>query len=476
MKDFDIRFLAQGAGAQVVHERHKVFKSIGTDTRKDLTGQLFIALKGEKFDAHQFIKQAIDKGAHGVMVHDLPKDRELEEWKSKVSILKVPDTLKALQKFANHVRHHFKTKIIGITGSNGKTTTKEFTAAILGSKFKVHYSKGSFNNHWGLPFSLLDLEADHQIGIMEMGMNHAGELAELCKIAEPDIVVCTTVGRAHLEHFGTQEKIAIAKEEIYRYSPPKSTRVYNIDDPLTSLMWQKGQQVFPNSPISIFSNENHQADVYFEFKSMTLHELVIAGTIQGQEGTARVPVFGKQNMVNLAAAAALSLAAGMDPVEIWKALPSCRTNWGRNQLVKLKAGAEMIFDGYNANPDSVRALLENIRNISVKGKKIGVFGEMLEMGSFAPKLHEEIGEMAAIIGLNSIYFVGPSAESFKKGLEKMNFKNKVVVEKDFKPEIAAALAKEITQGDLVIVKGSRGMKLERFVLPCEPLDFNLSKE
>jgi UDP-N-acetylmuramoyl-tripeptide--D-alanyl-D-alanine ligase len=473
MKNFDLKFIVEATEAQALSDPHKVFSGVGTDTRKDLTGQLFIALKGEQFDAHSFLKSAIEKGAHGVLVHDWPKD--LDAYKNKVTVIKVKDTLIALQKLAKKVRHQLKPKVVALTGSNGKTTTKEFTAAILEVRYRVHYSKGSFNNHWGLPFSLLDLEKQHEVAVLEMGMNHAGEIAQLVKIAEPDIVTCTSVGRAHIEHFGSQEGIAKAKEEIYEFSPTSATRVYNIDDTFTEKMWQRGKGRFKGSVIT-FSNSKPHADVFLEFQSMNLNELVIKGHIQGEESQVRVAIFGKQNMVNLAAAAALSLAAGMEPQDIWKGLENCRTNWGRNQLLKLKSGGQMIFDGYNANPDSMKALVDNLKNVSVTGRKIGVFGEMLELGDFSASYHKELGENVARAGFESVYFVGPDAEAFKQGLSTAGYKNKMTVEKEFKAEVAQALANEIKSGDLVVIKGSRGMKLERFVMPCEPLDFNLSKE
>lgn len=474
MKNFDLKFITDATQAQILSDPHKVFSSVGTDTRKDLTGQLFVALKGEQFDAHAFLKQAIDKGASGVLVHQWPAD--LDPLKTKVTVIKVTDTLKALQQLAKKVRLILNPKVIGLTGSNGKTTTKEFTAAILETSFRVHYSKGSFNNHWGLPFSLLDLEKTHEVAVMEMGMNHAGEITELVKIAEPDIVTCTMVGRAHIENFGSQEGIAKAKEEIYDHAPEGATRVYNLDDKFTVQMWQRGQKRFKSSRFMTYSNLDPKADVFLDFQSMSLNEIVIKGRISGEEGQVRVAVFGKQNMVNLAAAAALSLAAGMEPQDIWKGLENCKTNWGRNQLLKLKSGAQMIFDGYNANPDSMKALIENLKNVAVSGRKIGVFGEMLELGEFSSGFHEELAESVGRTGFESVYFIGPDAEAFKKGLLKVGYKNKMMVEKEFKSEIAEKLAQEIKSGDLIVVKGSRGMKLERFVTPCEPLDFSLSKE
>ena len=474
MKNFELKFILQATGGKALSQPHSNFHGVGTDTRKDLTGQLFLALKGEQFDAHQFILKAIDQGATGVLVHEV--SAELSALQSKVTIIQVPDTLEALQDLARAIRKKLKTKVVALTGSNGKTTTKEFTATILETQKKVHYSKGSFNNHWGLPFSLLDLEAEHEVVVLEMGMNHANEITRLVEIAEPDIVVCTTVGTAHMEHFGSQMGIAKAKEEIYEFSPPLATRVYNIDDPLTRKMWDRGQTRFHEATILTFSNQDPKADLFFEFVSMTLSELTIKGHIAGEAGQAKVPVFGRQNLVNLAAAASLALAAGMKPKEIWPALEKCRTNWGRNQLLNLKSGAQMIFDGYNANPDSMKALIENVKNVKIQGRKIGVFGEMLELGDFSAGFHQEIAEVIGQAGFDSIYFVGADAEAFRRGLGNVGNNSKHSIWPSFRAEMADELSHETKKGDLVVVKGSRGMKLERFVLPCQPEGFTLKKE
>jgi UDP-N-acetylmuramoyl-tripeptide--D-alanyl-D-alanine ligase len=474
MKNFDLKFVMDAVKGQLLSQHHQSFSGIGTDTRKDLSGQLFIALKGEQFDAHKFLSTAAQQGAAGLLIHQWPQ--ELEDLKKTVTVIEVPDTLVALQKLAQAVRRKLKTKVIALTGSNGKTTTKEFTAAILETKRRVHYSKGSFNNHWGLPFSLLELEPQHEVAVLEMGMNHAQEITRLVEIAEPDIVVCTTVGTAHMEHFGSPEGIAKAKEEIYEFSPRQATRIYNIDNPFTQKMWQRGQSRFKDATILTFSNTNPKADLFLQFVSMGLDEIAVKGQIAGIEGQVRVPVFGRQNMVNLAAAGALALAAGMEPKDIWKGFENCRTNWGRNQLLELKSGAKMIFDGYNANPDSMKALVDNVKNIAVKGRKIGVFGEMLELGDFSAGFHQEIAEVIGQAGFDSIYFVGADAEAFRRGLRNVGNGSKQTIWNEFRIEMADELMHEAKSGDLVVVKGSRGMKLERFVVPCEPLGFSLKKE
>lgn len=469
MRAMDVQTIVKVTGAQTLSLQEKNFAGIGTDTRADLKGQLFIPLKGEAFDAHQFLEKAVDQGATGLLVHE--ENEQVQKLKGRVTILKVPDTLKALQRLGTWARREARAKVLAITGSNGKTTTKEFSAALIGTVKDVHYNKGSFNNHWGVPFTLLQLPVSKDVAIVEMGMNHAGELTELVQIAEPDVVVCTMVGRAHIEFFGSIEKIAQAKEEIYEAASSEAIRIYNLDNTQTHNMYVKALEKFPRHKILTFSSEDPRADVHLMIASMTMNELSVKGVIGGQEGSARVQVFGAQNLTNLMAAAALALAAGLSPEEIWKGLPQCKTNWGRNQLVHLKSGAQMIFDAYNANPDSMKALIDNMKLLTVPGRKVGVFGQMRELGSASASLHEELGQWVGQAGFDKVYFIGDDHEAFAVGLAKAGYKNPSLIEKDFKEASGQDLARYLKDGDIAVVKASRGTKLERFVFPCEPLDF-----
>lgn len=469
MRSMDEQTIERATGAKVLSLKEKNFAGIGTDTRADLTNQFFIALKGEAFDAHQFLDKAVQQGAAGLLVHE--ENELVKKLQGQVTILLVPDTLKALQQLGTWARRQSKAKILGITGSNGKTTTKEFAAALIGSALDVHYNKGSFNNHWGVPFTLLQLPVHKDVAIIEMGMNHAGELTELVHIAEPDVVVCTMVGRAHMEFFGTIEKVAEAKEEIYEAASKNTLRIFNLDNKQTHNMYVKAREKYDHARLMTFSAEDPRADVHLSITSMSMSELFVKGVIGGKEGSAAVQVFGAQNLTNLMAAAALGLAAGMTPDQVWKGLPECRTNWGRNQLVHLKSGAQMIFDAYNANPDSMKALIDNMKLLTVPGRKVGVFGQMRELGSSSPELHEELGTWVGQVGFDKVYFIGDDHASFARGLEKAGFKNPAVVKADFMESSGTDLAQFLKAGDIAVVKASRGTKLERFVFPCEPLDF-----
>lgn len=465
--------IATWTNGKIISSFETKFSALGTDTRADLTGKVFVALKGDSYDAHDYLDQAAQKGATVLIVHRL--EAKFADLKNKVSIIQVEDTLHALQEFAKGYRKTLSTKIIAITGSNGKTTTKEFTAQILGTYKKTHYSKGSFNNHWGVPMTLLEISPDTVYAVVEMGMNHAGEISKLVEIADPDFTVCTMVGTAHMEFFGSQKNIAAAKSEIYLDSRPDSVRIFNQDQDLTFDMMYPISRKFPASRMLSFSSRNNEADVYMQIDELSMRSMKVSGLIATQAGSAEIPVFGKQNLVNLMAAATLAYAAKMPPELIWKALPECKTAWGRNQFIQTKIGAEILFDGYNANPDSMSALLENIPLLKVVGKKIGVFGQMKELGKDSAKAHKEIGEKAGLSGFKQIYFIGEDEKHFSEGIKASGFSGEYFAKTAFDSSLGEKLHQSLQAGDIVVVKGSRGAETERFVACCEPINWDAKK-
>lgn len=470
IKEIELSEIITATGGQVLSKINQSFKAVGTDTRASLEGQLFVALKGENFDAHSFLIQAAEKGAAGLLVHDVPESQK--EVLKKTTVIQVKDSLLGLQQLGRFRRRQLQTPLIAITGSNGKTTSKEFIAAILGKYKRVHFNKGSYNNHWGVPLTLLGLQPDHQVGISEMGMNHPGEISDLVKIAEPDVVVVTMVGRAHLEGLGSIEGVAAAKEEIYRAAKPEAIRIFNLDNPHTLRMFERtkvDQSV--KGKLITFSSEKKEVDVHFKLKGMSLHSMKISGSIQGHSGEVEVQVFGSQNLVNLMVAAAGALALGLTPQQIWQALPECRSAWGRNQLINLKSGAKVLFDAYNANPDSQKALIENLKTL--KGyKKIGVFGEMRELGSNSSELHRELGELVSNVDFDQVWFIGPHYKDFASGFSKAReTKSELITSEDFDEAIANKINGTLSSSYLISIKGSRGMRLERVLKALEPLDF-----
>jgi UDP-N-acetylmuramoyl-tripeptide--D-alanyl-D-alanine ligase len=459
--------LAKIVGGQVVSDTGKRFSGLGSDTRKSLVGQVFVALQGETHDAHQFLPQAVGQGAAALLVHS--SEASLTSFKDQVSIVKVADTLFALQTFATWWRRQCQWKVIGITGSNGKTTTKEIAKAILSSQVKVYAHEKNFNNHWGVPFLLLDVPKDRDVVVVEMGMSGLREIERLCQIAEPDIVVCTMVGSAHIGELGSIERIAQAKQEIYLHSP-HATHIFNLDNEHTMEMYEieraKGYR-----PLLTFSNFRENTDIQLRATGMNLTGLTIEGHIQGVKGKAEVPIIGRHNVVNIGAAVGCALACGMNPTEIWQAMQKIQIqNWGRNELTDIGGERKVLFDAYNANPESMAALIRNIFEISVEGKKIAVLGEMLELGSVSNQAHTDLGEMVGNTDIEVVWFLGEHAPQFEAGLKRVGFQKTYFISDTYEEDLALKIGSMIQPSDIVVIKGSRGMRLERVVQAWKPKD------
>ncbi|NJL25525.1 MAG: UDP-N-acetylmuramoyl-tripeptide--D-alanyl-D-alanine ligase [Calothrix sp. SM1_5_4] len=448
-----IEDLAKVTGGQILSQACREFSRVGTDTRQDLAGRLFIALKGDNFDAHDFLAKAVEGQAAALLVHQWR-----DEWKpllDKVSVVRVSDTLAGLQALARFWRKKRAFKIFAITGSNGKTSTKEFAYSLFKDHFPVFAAKGSYNNHWGVPLTILEAGPEHTHLLLEMGMNRSGELWRLCQIAEPDVVVVTTVGRAHIGELGSQEAVAQAKEEVY-LAAAGALHVFNGDNEWTMRMLARSQ-----SKKIVFSAFKPGVDVYLRAQRVTWEGLDIVGTIAGVNGGVFVKVFGRQNTVNLMAAAGLAVAAGIPGEKIWEGLARIQdTAWGRNQILELENGARVLFDGYNANPDSMIALLKNLYEMEAAGRKFLIAGDMRELGAFAEKAHEEVGERAGSVGFEAVWLVGQHARSFARGLEKHS-RPKLFITADADSKTSRAFYELLRKDDLVAVKASRGVALER---------------
>lgn len=459
--EFNINQILEATEGVALAQVAKGFIGVGSDTRQPLGDQIFFALRGENFDAHNFLRQAVTQGAKCLVVDN--ENSVTEALKATVTIIKVKDTLKALQDMAHYWRKKIKARVFAITGSNGKTTTKEYAATILGTQFKVHYSKGSYNNHWGVPLTLLGASKFDEVIIVEMGMNHPGELTALSKIAEPDVVLCTTVGRAHVGNFdGSQQAVANAKEEIYQANP-NAKKIFNYDNEYTNKMFERATRLQGTENTFVFSAFSAGSEVSLRASHMTLEGLKIMGHIAGVKNEVSVPIFGRHNVVNLMAAASMAVVMKMEPEHVWAALPKCRAQWGRGQLLKLQNKTTVLFDAYNANPDSMAMLIKNIFEINMpeSARKIAVLGEMLELGSEADRLHEELGEMIGNTDFAVIWFMGPSFRSFEAGIKKSSYSKKLIVSNSYEQDVAKNLYSMLHPLDVVVIKGSRGMKLER---------------
>lgn len=418
---------------------------ISTDTRTVAAGQLFIALNGERFDAHDFLEQAVSAGAVAVLIADEKKVP------LGVSAVVVNDTRLALGCFAAAWRAQFKLPVIAVTGSNGKTTTKEMIAAILKAAFgsAVLSTRGNLNNDIGLPLTLLGLRASHRAAVIEMGMNHPGEIAYLAPIGAPTVAVVTNAQRAHLEGMGDMDEVAREKGSIFSGLQPNGIAVINADDAYADI-WRSmaGQHVVRSFAI------DHMADVRGVVRQ---HGLEISIELSALEGEAVVTLHipGRHNARNAVAAAAACLAAGVPMAAVAAGLEAFSGVKGRLQRRSGNKGAEILDDTYNANPDSVRAGIDVLA--ATIGRKLLVLGDMGEIGEASGQYHDEIGGYAKSQGIDRLFALGDAAQqavrNFGEGAKHYCNIDKLIV----------AIEKEMGPETTVLVKGSRFMKMERVV-------------
>ncbi len=464
------------------------FIGLGSDSREDLKNKIFVALRGDVFDAHSFLFQAVSNNASCLIID---KNSAVEEQKlithplwSRVNIVLVEDTLTALQSLSTYWRKKCDPKVIAITGSNGKTTVKEYTASILSKFFPVSYSKGSFNNHWGVPFTLLNIKKDDLFCVAEMGMNHLSEIENLTKIALPNITICTMVGSAHIGKLKSIENIAKAKNEIY-LSENLEKAVFNLDNKYTLEMLSQfkknklAKEQKPENKIITYSTKKN-ADVFLrgEFNKSN-HTLNLSGNIGKTKSNVNVKIIGEHNIQNLAAAAALCLAADVSEEKIWQGLKECQASWGRNQILNNNVGSFILFDAYNANLESMYALIETAKQIKVSGNKTLIIGEIFEMGDQREQVHKQLAKsIASEVDENNfqkVYFIGESHEVFKKefyislktnsadNADNLEMNAVLSCSLEYRPELADQIDKSLSQSDAVFLKASRGMAFEQFL-------------
>jgi UDP-N-acetylmuramoyl-tripeptide--D-alanyl-D-alanine ligase len=292
-------------------------------------------------------------------------------------------------------------------------------------------------------------------------MNHAGEITVLAKIAKPDLVLVTMVGSAHIGELGSAAAVAAAKEELYQ-AAPNAMAIFNIDNQWTRAMWER-DKARDRPRVLTFSAFDKEADVHLRADRIGLDHLNIVGKIVSEGPGVSVPVGGRQNVNNIMAATAIALALDMPPAQIWQQLANLKTTWGRGQLLKHSCGAQIIFDGYNANPESVTALLRGLLEIDGAGHRIAILGDMLELGPHAGRAHETIGEIAGNVQLHTIWYIGQHAKEFQAGLTKARFAGEFMHSPKMDQGLATYVSKKLSSSDLVVIKGSRGMKMEQIL-------------
>jgi UDP-N-acetylmuramoyl-tripeptide--D-alanyl-D-alanine ligase len=417
------------------------------DSRTVQPGELFFAVKGERLDGHDFVEQALSRGAIAAVVR---KD-QLARYSSPVGLLAVDDTLVALQTLATAVRKIWGKTAIGVTGSMGKTTTKEAMAHLLAIKYRVHRTKGNFNNHFGLPLGLLTLEPEYDLAVVEMGMSHPGEISALARIALPNQAVVTNVAPVHLESFDSIAGIARAKYEMIAALPHGGTAVLNADDEYVCQFGRdfKGKVVqFGFKPTADVRAENVEVlgpeGTRFDLVSREVRQPV------------QSPLLGKHNVYNVLAAAAIALEHGITPSEIAGALPSLQPADKRGQVVQL-GNITVLYDCYNSSPKALIAALDTLAAMPAR-RRIVVAGEMLELGATSEQLHRECGRYMAGSKLDFLLGVRGLAKPMVEAAREAG----MIAEFVATPEEAGEwLARETREGDVVLLKASRGVKLEK---------------
>ncbi len=439
--------VAEFLSANGEFEWNAVAHGYSIDSRSIQPGELFFAVKGDRMDGHDFFQQALQQGAVAAVIR---KD-QLTRFPVKSHLMPVYDPLGALQTLATAVRRLWGKKIVAITGSVGKTTTKEAVAHLLAIKYRVHRSKGNFNNHFGLPLGLLKLEPEHEIAVVELGMSHAGEIATLAKIALPDEGVVTAVAPVHLQNFDSVAGIARAKYELIASLPSGATAFLNSDDEYVS---QFGRDF--HGKVVMFGLKA-TADVRAENVELlgaegSRFDLVAGGCRQQLSS----PLLGAHNVYNVLAAAAVALQNGISPSQIAAALPFLEPADKRGQVLQL-GNITVLNDCYNSSPKALLAGLETLAGIPGK-RHVVVAGEMLELGTSAEALHRECGRKIADAGIDFLLGVRGLAQPMVDEARQGGVSGEFVQTPE---EAGEWLSRNTRDGDVVLLKASRGVKLEK---------------
>lgn len=450
--------VAEATGGRLIAgETTRVFDRVVTDSRKMPAalatrgaGPLFIALSGPSFDGNDFAAQAIASGAAGVLV-----SRPLVD-PGHAAVILVDDTLEALQRLGQSIRQRSGARVVAITGSAGKTTTKEATATLLNTKFRVFRNEGNLNNHVGLPLSLIELRQGPEIAVVELGMNHAGEISQLVRLATPDIRVWVNVGNAHIGHFGSVEAIAEAKAEILEDATSSTLVVANADDELVMrhVAKFKGRRLTfgtrADADVQAVRIEDHgfegtHAEVTTPWGPLSL----------------RLTLPGRANLMNVLAAATVALECGVPAKDVETAAASLEAVNRRGTSVALGNGARLIDDSYNASPAAVRVTVQALAATPTSGRRIAVIGEMRELGDDARFWHEDCGRAVAEARLDLLVAVGgPAVDGLIAGAKAGGMSDDQLLRFASSQDAAPVVASLVRPGDLVLVKGSRGTRTD----------------
>ena len=447
MKELTLKQIADWCGGKVsARFEHLRVSRMQSDSRKVRSGDLFVALKGAKADGHDFAEAAINHGAVAALV-----SRPISE---KLPSIEVEDTLRAYGDIAAGYRQMTGVKVVGITGSVGKTTTKEMTASVLEAAYHTAKTEGNHNNNLGLPMTIMDMPENTEVAVLEMGMNHSGEMEYLSDIARPDLAIITNIGTMHIEHLGTREGILQAKLEIMRGMPDDGAGVFIGDEPL---FWNI--RAIGKHKKYYYGIENHACDV----TATDIVELddgvrfVVHGF--GQQFELFVPMLGRHAVYNALAATTVGLLLGVKPEQIQARFSSFH-NTGMRQKIYVKNGVTIIEDCYNAGPESTEAALDVLAGIKTDGRRIAVLGDMLELGNRSAAEHYRIGRLAVgkadLLLTYGEHSVRTLTGAITGGMNPTNTDHF-----DTHEDMAHMLKMRVSEGDVVLFKGSRGMRMEK---------------
>ncbi len=417
-----------------LHDIFLKYPSVSTDTRKINNGDIFFALKGDNFNGNEYARQALEKGASYVILDD--KEFVLNE-----HTILVNDVLKTLQRLANYHRNFCKAKIIGLTGSNGKTTTKELIHAVLSKKYKTIATKGNLNNHIGVPLTLLSIQKDTEIAIVEMGANHQKEIEFLCKIAEPDFGYITNFGKAHLEGFGGVEGVIKGKCELYDFLMPLDKGIFmNADDPI--------QQEKLTGYVKKYGYSAHDSKFY-RIKLIKADPFL---EIEFENLLVETKLIGSYNFPNCCAAILIGKYFNVELEAIKLAIEAYESDNNRSQVI-FKKGHKIILDAYNANPTSMKAALESFKNLGPTSPVL-FLGDMFELGESAAQEHQQIAQLTADLGFSSVILIGENFCRTESDFQKF---------RSFDDTKGYLKEHELPKVSTLFIKGSRGMALERIL-------------
>lgn len=432
------------------------FRGAGIDTRTIASDELFVAIRGENHDAHGFIDQAIERGATGVVVE--------EAWLAKnpppegVCTVGVADTTAALAALAHGHRSLFAGPVVAVTGSNGKTTTKELIHAILSVKGPCLKNQGNLNNEFGLPLTLLGRESRHERVVVELGMNHRGEIARLTAIANPDIGLVTNIGSAHIEFLGSREKIAEEKGDLIAGLGPGTTAILNHDDALAMTQAKRA----PGTLLTFGLQASADISAEDVRSSVTGHYSFQLITPEGRIEI-RIQGLAETTVINALAAAAACLVAGAELEEIAQGLDEFRGVPGRMATRPMVGGGHVIDDTYNANPQSMQSALETLTGLDGSGRKIAIVGSMGELGDASEEAHRRVGQLAGKLGVDELFAVGENAHLVAEEALAAGMKSGRVHIAETAEQVGESVLERVRAGDWVLVKGSRAMRMERLV-------------